>query len=116
MQLSTVVLHVADQAALEACRDWYRRLGLDETGYLAGESVWFATGNGTSLGIHIESVFAPGAAIVMLSVEDVDREYDRLLAASIDAEEAPQNRFWGRVLYLCDPAGNRIGLVTPPDA
>jgi uncharacterized glyoxalase superfamily protein PhnB len=116
MQLSTVILHVPDDATLQACKEWYIRLGLTPSGEAPGESVFFATGEGMSLGVHIYSDAAPGSATVYLTVDDVDREYDRLLAASIDAEEAPQDRFWGRVLNLRDPAGHRIVLVTPPEA
>jgi uncharacterized glyoxalase superfamily protein PhnB len=115
MQLSTVVLHVGNGEVLEACRSWYARLGLNETDYLEDESAFFDSGEGTRLGIHIEDGAAPGAATVYLTVRDVDTQYERLLAASIDAEAAPEDQFWGRVLYLRDPAGNRIGLVTPPD-
>ena len=114
MQLSTVILHVSDNAALDACRDWYTNLGLTPSSYTPDESAFFDTGDGTSLGIHIEDDAGPGAT-VYLRVVDVDKEYDRLLAASIDAEDSPADRFWGRVLYLRDPAGHRIGLVAPTE-
>jgi uncharacterized glyoxalase superfamily protein PhnB len=113
MQLSTVMLHVADSAALEACREWYARLGLMQSDYVPDESAFFDAGAGTLIGIHIEEDASPGAATVYLTVTNADGEYERLMQVGIDPATAPEDRFWGRVFYLRDPAGHRIGIVQP---
>lgn len=52
------------------------------------------------------------AAVLTLSVDDVDKTYQELLAKNITILNEPKNMTgWGiRVIYLRDPAGNLIEL------
>jgi predicted enzyme related to lactoylglutathione lyase len=81
---------------------------------LEGESTWFATGNGTHLGIHTAQVVTePSTVTVYLEVPDVDATCAALLAAGFEIPSAPVDKPWGgRVAELHDPAGYAIQLVS----
>jgi catechol 2,3-dioxygenase-like lactoylglutathione lyase family enzyme len=112
MKIGTIILHVPDVAMLERCRDWYRDLGVtyDADSDNDGESYWFETG-GVSLGIHTGQ--ETGWATLYFNVADVDERYAALRQAGFVFEAEPATKFWGRVAYLRDPAGNTVGLVAP---
>ena len=113
MMLSTIILHVPDVASLDKCRDWYLRLGLPVTSESPDESYWFDAGP-TLLGIHVYDD-PSGNVTLYLDVPDVDAAYGRL-SAEFEFESAPETKHaWGgRVAYLRDPVGNRVGLVSSP--
>ena len=49
------------------------------------------------------------------TVEDVDKEYDRLLGMEITIIDPPTTRPWGaRNIHFCDPDGNHIYLRSFP--
>jgi catechol 2,3-dioxygenase-like lactoylglutathione lyase family enzyme len=114
MQLSTIILHVPDVEALDRCRDWYTRLGLQPSGDTPGESTWFETGRGTQLGIHTDTlVKEPASLTLYLEVSDVDATYERLRGDGFAFGEGPVDKPWGgRVVALKDPAGYDVQLVT----
>jgi catechol 2,3-dioxygenase-like lactoylglutathione lyase family enzyme len=116
MRINTVILHVANIATLNRCRDWYRALGLPPGAPdVPDESYWFDVGRDVSLGVHIDgrSSFTAGSATIYLEVPDTDEAYERLKSEGFNFQGEPESQFWGRVAYLLDPAGNRVGLVTP---
>ncbi|MPZ48665.1 MAG: hypothetical protein GEU75_05020 [Dehalococcoidia bacterium] len=115
LRLSTIILHVPDIAALDRCRDWYLKLGLPLSSELPGESYWFDTGP-TLLGIHTGDEVS-GNVTIYLDVPDADAAYESLRTA-LDFESAPETKpaWGGRVAYLRDPVGNRVGLVSPASA
>jgi len=46
---------------------------------------------------------------IAFTVEDVDKEYQRLLAADVTIIDPPTTRPWGaRNMHFCDPDGNHI--------
>jgi catechol 2,3-dioxygenase-like lactoylglutathione lyase family enzyme len=48
--------------------------------------------------------------------EDVDRIYAELTAAGHTGQQPPYDAFWGsRYAIVCDPDGNLVGLMSPPD-
>lgn len=50
------------------------------------------------------------------SREAVDERYESLVAAGHDSCRAPYDAFWGvRYAVVRDPAGNAVGLLSPPD-
>ena len=111
-RLSTIILHVPDVPALDRCRDRYRELRLPLSLESPGESYWFDTGP-TLLGIHTGEDFS-GNVTIYLNVPDVDDAYARL-TDTLSFEAAPETKrnVGGRVAYLRDPVGNRVGPLTP---
>jgi predicted enzyme related to lactoylglutathione lyase len=110
MKLSAVIFEVPDIATLDACRDWYIRLGLDKAPFdTPGESYWFFLGEGL-LGIHTGSR-AEGCSL-WLDVPDVDESYARLSAAGFTFEAPPSDEPYGRVARLKDPAGSAVRLIS----
>ncbi len=115
MKLTTIILQVGDVAMLDRCRDWYLTLGLSKSPPDSpGESYWFDTGSGTSIGIHVgEPVANPPALTIGLEVEDIDADYARLTAAGFNFDAAPVTKSWsGRVANLHDPVGHTLQLTT----
>jgi len=52
---------------------------------------------------------------IAFTVDDVDREYDRLVEAGVTIFDPPQTRPWGaRNMSILDPDGNRIYLRSFP--
>lgn len=48
------------------------------------------------------------------SVENVDKEYEKLLKMNVTIIEKPANNPWGgRHMVFCDPDGNRVRFITP---
>jgi lactoylglutathione lyase len=58
---------------------------------------------------------AGDGAMLVLSVEDVDEEAERLRSAGIELESEPHDQpDWGlRVVHVRDPAGNLLELYRP---
>jgi lactoylglutathione lyase len=119
VKLSQVRLLVED---FPACFRFYREvLGLeagfgDESGGYAS----FKAGDGTiaifERGEQGEVVAlrpAGDGALVVLEVDDVDAEAERLRAAGAPVDGEPVSRpDWGiRVLYVRDPAGNLLEVI-----
>lgn len=68
----------------------------------------------------IELAFEPGgkkgekedSAYIFLSVDDLDREYQRLVDKGVKFSSPPKDEHWGgRTASLIDPDGNRVVLV-----
>jgi len=52
--------------------------------------------------------------VLVLGVDDVDKEYKALTKMSVPIVELPVNNPWGRRhMVFCDPDGNRIRFVGP---
>jgi len=52
--------------------------------------------------------------VLVLGVDDVDAEYERILQMKAPVIEPPVNNPWGgRHMVFCDPDGNRIRFVMP---
>jgi uncharacterized glyoxalase superfamily protein PhnB len=113
-KLNAVILNVADSKMLKSCRDWYLRLGLELSSEMAEESVFFNTGNGALLALHTAPNPGRGEVGVYLEVEDVEKLYERLVRDGIEFRGSPQKMPWGYIaVWLYDPAGHQIALVTP---
>jgi catechol 2,3-dioxygenase-like lactoylglutathione lyase family enzyme len=111
MKLSAVIFEVPNVATLDACRDWYVRLGLEKTEFDSpGESYWFYLGSDGLLGVHIGGE-ARGCSL-WLEVPDADESYARLSAAGFKFEGRPSDEPYGRVARLSDPAGSAVRLIT----
>jgi lactoylglutathione lyase len=63
------------------------------------------------------SIGAPGSAVLILAVDDVDAEYERLTATGAQAVTKPHDQeAWGlRVCHFRDPDGHVIELNHPID-
>jgi catechol 2,3-dioxygenase-like lactoylglutathione lyase family enzyme len=110
MKLSAVIFEVPDVETLDACRDWYVRLGLEKAPFDSpGESYWFDLGAGL-FGIHTGGT-AHGCSL-WLDVPDVDDAYARLSTAGFAFDAPPSNEPYGRVARLTDPAGSAVRLIT----
>jgi predicted enzyme related to lactoylglutathione lyase len=75
--------------------------------------------------IQIVEAMAPGLKVdprsgncfLEFEVEDVDREYELLLALQVKVIKPPTTQPWGlRSVWFCDPQGNRINFyaAVPP--
>lgn len=57
---------------------------------------------------------SPDGMYYVLSVDDVDAEHERLSAAGVTIDEAPEDMPWGdRRMTLTDPVGMRLYLCHP---
>jgi catechol 2,3-dioxygenase-like lactoylglutathione lyase family enzyme len=101
--LEGLTFHVLD---LERSRDFYERIpGAVLEAHRPGEFALFRIGKShlgllqsKSAGLHLE-----------VNTPDVDRYYDRLLAAGVEPVGAPRDRPWGeRTFNVRDPDGNMI--------
>ncbi len=65
-----------------------------------------------SLTITLDENAAPGrSACVAFTVDDLDAQYDRLLALGVPIEQPPAAQPWGARNLIClDPDGNRVYL------
>jgi catechol 2,3-dioxygenase-like lactoylglutathione lyase family enzyme len=55
-----------------------------------------------------------GRVGLFLRVDDFEREYERLRAASVEFVREPRSEPYGRVAVFLDVAGNRWDLLGPP--
>jgi hypothetical protein len=116
MKLTVLILQVGDVESLERCHDWYTRLGLASSAPdNPGESYWFDTGNGTSIGIHTgPRLSEPERITVGLEVDDVDVTYRQLSDDGFLFHGLPRTKEWGRSVSLSDPGGHTVTIVSRP--
>ena len=125
-RLASIRIITADARRLV---DFYETLsGVDATWATAqfAELHWpaftLAIGSEATLaffGRDVAHAAANRSVIVEFMVDDVDSDYERLLAAAPagSVEQAPTTMPWGnRSLLLRDPDGNLVNLFTPPAA
>ncbi|HSK69918.1 MAG TPA: VOC family protein [Candidatus Limnocylindria bacterium] len=72
---------------------------------------------GTSLTVYNDGTGRTGAgqnACLAFIVDDVDAQYERLLAHGVEVADPPQARPWGmKNLCFLDPDGSRVYLAAP---
>ena len=112
MRLTTVTIWTGDPTVL---RDWYvTHFGmtvLQET----PRFVLLGSDGGASIGFHVgEPLATPDRVQLHLEVEDVDAEYQRLVAAGLVFDGPPEDRPWGvRSTAVLDPAGHSVEITSP---
>lgn len=112
MKLQYVTLLVADPRPL--C-DWYARHLRLQVVPETERSVRLAGDGGADLLFHVgDQLDHPERVSLHFLVEDVDSEYERLVADGVSFDRPPEDMRWGlRTAYLKDPAGHTVELVTP---
>lgn len=113
--LRTLVYFVSDLAKAKA---WYAKAFDTEPYFDEPYYVGFNIG-GYELGLHpMEGPSKPVGenAITYWGVDDVQREYDRLIGLGASAYEEPHN-VGGELVVgaVMDPWGNAVGLIYNPD-
>jgi len=79
-------------------------LDLDSQGFARVWNEGWPGGPGLVLGFRLDSR------------DEVDRLYGELTAAGYRGQQSPYDAFWGsRYAVVCDPDGNSVGLMSPPD-
>jgi hypothetical protein len=67
--------------------------------------------------LQLDPEHEPGARVwgrAIIWVDDVDRMYDRCLAAGIEPAMAPSDAPWGeRYFHVRDPAGHELSFARP---
>jgi hydroxymethylpyrimidine/phosphomethylpyrimidine kinase len=108
MNLNQVTLPARDY---DASVGFYRRLGLRQIVDSQGRYARFECPGGATLSIHVEPDRQAGDCVVYLESAELDAWVERLRAAGVAFETAPQDQSWGwREARLRDPAGNRLCL------
>ena len=108
-------------AAVAFCRDV---LGLDVIGKQACRHIFFRVGNGVLLAFVAKATFegdmlpphgarGPGHFALGMRAENLDEWKRGLEAGGVVVEQEVGWPRGGRSLYLRDPAGNSVELVTP---
>jgi catechol 2,3-dioxygenase-like lactoylglutathione lyase family enzyme len=97
---------------LERSIAFYEQLGF--TAKRWGEYVRLEGANGMYIGMEQASDVVGGQAIeLVIRVDDVDRRFAELVAASIRFDGSPAYQEWdARHVWLTDPDGNRLSLFS----
>jgi catechol 2,3-dioxygenase-like lactoylglutathione lyase family enzyme len=112
MRLTTVTIWVRDPTVL---RDWYTthfRMSVQQE---TSRFVLLGYDEGASIGFHVgEPLETPDRVQLHIEVDDIDAEYERLLAAGLELEGPPEDRPWGvRSTAVLDPAGHSVEITSP---
>ena len=115
MKLGTVMLQVGHAGSLDESRRWYEdHLGLKVRIEEPGESVFYETGGGTTLALHVGPVLDhPERITLYFEVDDIDGLHQRLNRDGVAFREIRRDRHWGgRVAETADPVGHLVHLMS----
>ncbi len=106
-------LHVSDMK--RALEFWTGTLGFAVT-FTNGDPVCFAILHRDGVDMHIGlDPEAAGYGHCHMSVDSVDRLYERCLAAGVTVKQPPRLQAWGlRDILVCDPDGNTLEIAERP--
>jgi catechol 2,3-dioxygenase-like lactoylglutathione lyase family enzyme len=126
-RFNQVNIVVGDMGAMS---EFYRRLGVKLHGGTAEWAPHHRKNDASeAIGFDLDSQqFAsvwnqgwPGGPGIVLGFRlpdraSVDRMFDELTAAGYQEQQKPYEAFWGsRYAVICDPDGNAVGLMSPPE-